>query len=165
MSEQIKNLCEWMERIEIQCNKLGHIPSGLRDALTGGRASVRTARSFVERSAPVQRAMFDDTPKVPASVPWVSGSETSLRAAGEISSSGRAVATRRAVLALLAKGSRTCEEIEIALGQGGSSIRPRLVELRNRGLVFVDGERRTAKSKRMAQVNHISKKGRESLGC
>jgi hypothetical protein len=164
MSENLDKLCERMEAIDKACRaSLAHIPTPLQDALTAGLACVRTTRAWQERRAGyVQRGLFDDTPKTPASAPWVSGSKTSLMAAGEISASGRAVATRAAVLALLAKGPKTCEEIERALKQGGSSIRPRLVELRSRGLAYVEGERMT-KSRRMAQVNHISAAGLERL--
>lgn len=175
MTENINKLIDRIEAIAKACRvSLAYIPAPVQDALTAAHACVRTTRAWQEQAGNVQRSMFgDDTPKVPAYVPYASGSSTSLKAAGSISSSGSAIATRSAVLATLSKGPKTCDEIEELFQRRdremnreprswGSSIRPRLVELRDRGFVFLEGER-GARSGRMAAINHISEAGRMFL--
>jgi DNA-binding IclR family transcriptional regulator len=56
------------------------------------------------------------------------------------------------VLFALDEGPQTTEQIERTTGLGGSTVRPRLVALRARGLVTKSDERRRTASGRMAAV-------------
>lgn len=80
------------------------------------------------------------------------GTETSRSAAQEIRRALPALESRvLAHLAGMVQGA-TNEELENALGMGGSTLRPRVVELRNRGLVRDSGKRRNTRSGRAAVV-------------
>ena len=80
-----------------------------------------------------------------------SGSRTSRDAAHAIKP--HVSAQRSRVLALLAgRDGMTAQEIEDALSLGGSSVRPRLVELRETGCVRDSGRTRKTASGRSAVV-------------
>lgn len=80
------------------------------------------------------------------------GTRTSRDAAHAIKP--HVAAQRSRVLALLASrdGGMTAQEIEDALSLSGSSVRPRLVELRETGCVRDSGRTRLTASKRSAVV-------------
>lgn len=80
-----------------------------------------------------------------------SGSETSRDAAASIRRHLPALESR--VLVFIAgRDGTTNDEIELALGMNGSTVRPRVVELRARGLVEDSGVRRPTRSGRPAIV-------------
>lgn len=80
------------------------------------------------------------------------GTRTSVDAAHAIKP--HVAAQRSRVLALLAgrEGGMTAQEIEDALSLGGSSVRPRLCELREGGSVRDSGRTRKTQSGRSAVV-------------
>lgn len=85
--------------------------------------------------------------------PSVQGSATSNAAAMAIEGSPRARA-RAAVLAAIRDSvdGLTAEKIEQVTGMGGSTVRPRLIELENLHLIVKSGKRRLTKSGREAEV-------------
>lgn len=77
--------------------------------------------------------------------------DTSVEAAGAYSAA-TAQRTRSAVLTQITRRPCTDEEIATALSMEGNSVRPRRIELVERGLVRDSGTRRLTKAKRRAIV-------------
>jgi len=77
--------------------------------------------------------------------------DTSIEAAGSYSAA-TAQRTRSAVLTQITRRPSTDEEIATALSMEGNSVRPRRIELVERGLVHDSGTRRLTKAKRRAIV-------------
>ncbi len=83
--------------------------------------------------------------------PFVASSDTSYAAA--VAKRPTAPAQRQQVYAtLVASGPLTAEQICEHLGLDGSSVRPRLIELRNQGDVLDTGQRRRTRAGRFAVV-------------
>lgn len=95
-------------------------------------------------------AMFPSLPLFMQSAPH-NGTRTSVDAAHDIKP--HAMTLRNRVLVFLAgRDGATAQEIETALGLGGSTVRPRLVELRETGCVRDSGRTRKTASGRSAVV-------------
>lgn len=83
--------------------------------------------------------------------------ETSLRAAGAVSKSGRARSLERRVFDFIEKEKgATDEEGQRALGLSGDSYRPRRYSLVKRGLVEPTGTTRATTSGKQAQVWQVT---------
>ena len=87
--------------------------------------------------------------------------DTSKDAADAIEGSGKAQTLRNGVYRVLRVDSRTwptyavgltADEIAAELGESPFSIRPRITELRKRGLIEPTGERRKSSNGRMSHV-------------
>jgi hypothetical protein len=87
------------------------------------------------------------------SLPYVKGSGTSRAAAGSMRETARTqrAEVRAFLLGLWPKGA-TDQEIQDGLGMGGSSERPRRIELEKDGLVLRTNETRKTGSGRAAAV-------------
>ena len=82
---------------------------------------------------------------------------TSMEAAEAIEATGKAETLRQKVLALFQSGiEATADECAARLNEDRLAIRPRLSELRVRGLITETGERRKNPGGRMASVWRIA---------
>lgn len=88
--------------------------------------------------------------------------DTSLEAAASMAGRG-AAAIRELVLETITSRPSTDQEIAELLGLPENTVRPRRIELRDRGVVFPHGRRRT-KSGRLATVWHCPASKRADLG-
>ncbi len=118
----------------------------VKDAIA--RYDAAKLRERNREAAANQGEMFA-RPDVP-SRPYVQ-QDTSIEAAGSYSAA-TAQRTRSAVLTQITRRPSTDEEIATALSMEGNSVRPRRIELVERGLVRDSGDRRLTKAKRNAIV-------------
>ena len=168
----------WTAYAELELElKRGHTSSKVKAMMAIMRDRIEQAKLWQDSQGAVQGAMFDDvTPKEPIGVPY-SDTNHSLKAAGAISSSGRAVVYEEAVLRILWKRGSTCREVVELFrkrdidagrdpGQWHSPVSARICDLKNKGLVMVAGSRETTPGK-TGGVNHLTALGRarvEAMG-
>lgn len=127
------------------------------DALQRYRAAIRTERN--EREGAKQTGLFGGAALAgtlgPPYRPSVHGSETSLAAAAALSK-GRTENLRAIVLVEITRRPSTDQELAEQLELEENTVRPRRIELVQRGLVRDSGERRPTRSGRAAVVWGLS---------
>lgn len=171
-TKHIEELCAGFEDLKRQMSSRP-ITAKTKAALRVMDYRVEQARNWATQQGTVQRALFADTPRVPA-VPY-SDPDTSMRAAGVISSSGKAKVYEALVLKLLRVRPRTCKELvdwfidrDIGENRRPGSYHPpvsaRLVDLRSKGFTTREGERPTTPGK-FGKIHHITRAGLEQLAA
>jgi hypothetical protein len=116
---------------------------------------------------PVRGDQLADLPMFAAPVPPSVPVDTSEAAAEHVHVTGRAAQLRVHILQLIAAqvaSGLTADEIEVATGLEGNTVRPRLMELRDQGLIEASGcvKRRTRRGM-LARAIYATEKGRRVL--